>query len=368
MADIVEGGRSAPLRPPSISFGVLGWLRQNLFSSVLSSLLTVAAAYVVVITLVPFVDWAILRAVWYAETSAPCKAPGAGACWAFIGEKHRLIFFGTYPYDEHWRPELAMVVFVALVVASCYRGFWRIELAYAWIVGLVVCGVLMWGGVFGLTYVSNLEWGGLPLTLIISIVGMVFAFPLGVALALGRRSNMPIIRMLSVGYIELVRGVPLITVLITASVIFPLFLPTGVTVDKLLRAQVGFILFEAAYLAEIVRGGLQAIPKGQYEAADSLGLSYWQKQRKIILPQALTTVIPPLVNNFIGAFKATTLVIVIGLFDFLNSAKAALVDLDWRGFAIELYLFVSAIYFIFCYSMSKYSQYLERELNRGHRR
>lgn len=374
MAQIAENGTAVPtsqpvaIKPPAIEIGIVGWLRKNLFSSVWNTLLTLAAAYVLFITIPPILDWGILRAVWWSETSAACKVEGAGACWAFIVDKHRLILFGTYPYDEQWRSLVTMVVLLALIVASCNRHFWNRWLLAWWFAGLVVSGVLMWGGVFGLTYVSNLDWGGLPLTLILSIVGCLFAFPLGLVLALGRRSEMPIIRWLSVGYIELIRGVPLITILITASVIFPLFLPTGVNIDKLLRAQVGIILFEGAYMAEIVRGGLQAVPRGQHEAADSLGLSFFQKQRKIVLPQALRMVIPPLVGNFIGLFKGTTLVIVIGLFDLLNSAKAALTDLHWRGFSIELYLVTAAIYFIFCYSMSKYSQSLERDLNKGTRR
>ena len=369
MAEIAHGTAATPiLRPPAIEIGVLGWLRKNLFNSIPSSILTIVAAYLLWLTLPPVIDWGILRAVWYADTSAPCKADGAGACWAFIAEKHRLIFFGTYPFEEQWRPLIAMILLLGLILISANRRFWNKWLMVWWAVGLVVCGILMWGGIFGLTYVSNLDWGVLPLTLVISVAVSVFTFPLGIMLALGRRSHMPIMRWLSVAYIELIRGVPLITVLITASVIFPLFLPTGVTIDKLLRAQVGLILFEAAYIAEIVRGGLQAVPRGQFEAADSLGLSFFQKQVKIVMPQALRMVIPPLVGNFIGLFKSTTLVIVIGLFDLLNSAKAALADLGWRGFAIELYLFTAAIYFLFCYSMSKYSQSLERKLNKGNRR
>ena len=369
MAEIAHGGGAAPsIRPPAIEIGVLGWMRKNLFGSIGSTLLTLAAGYLLLITVPPFLDWAILRAVWVSDTAAPCKVETAGACWAFILDKHRLIFFGTYPYAEQWRPLIATVILLAMIVGSCDRRFWNRWIMAYWAAGLVICGVLMWGGVFGLTYVSNLDWGGLPLTLIMSVVGCFFAFPIGLVLALGRRSDMPIIRWLSVAYIELIRGVPLITILITASVIFPLFLPTGVSIDKLLRAQVGIILFEAAYMAEIVRGGLQAVPRGQHEAADSLGLSYFQKQRKIVLPQALRMVIPPMVGNFIGLFKDTTLVIIIGLFDLLNSAKVALTDLNWRGFSIELYLFTAAIYFVFCYSMSKYSQALERDLNKGTRR
>jgi len=226
----------------------------------------------------------------------------------------------------------------------------------------------MWGGVFGLTHVENSRWGGLPLTLILSTFGIALAFPLGVLLALGRRSNMPAIKTLCVVYIELIRGVPLISLLFMSAVMLPLFLPEGITIDKLLRAQVAIILFAAAYMAETVRGGLQAIPKGQFEGADSLGLTYWQQMRLIVLPQALKIVIPPLVGLFIALFKDTSLVVIIGIFDLTQAAKAALVDRAWSGFSVEVYIFISAIYFVFCYSMSKYSQSLEKRLATEHQR
>jgi general L-amino acid transport system permease protein len=226
----------------------------------------------------------------------------------------------------------------------------------------------MFGGVLGMPYVPTENWGGLPLTLILSVTACVFGFPLGVLLALGRRSRLPAIRSVCVAYIELIRGVPLITVLFMASVMFPLFMPPGVNFDKLLRAQIALILFSAAYLAEVVRGGLQAVPKGQYEAADSLGLNYLQKTAFIVLPQALRIVIPALVNTFIGTFKDTSLVIIIGVFDLLNAAKTALQDPPWRGSYWEVYLFIAAIYFAFCFFMSRYSQNLEARLQQGHRR
>jgi general L-amino acid transport system permease protein len=232
----------------------------------------------------------------------------------------------------------------------------------------VLVMTLMFGGILGMSYVSTDLWNGLPLTLILAVFGMLFAFPLSIVLALGRRSRMPAVRAVCVTYIELIRGVPLITLLFMASVMLPLFLPTGTTIDKLLRAQIAFILFSAAYLAEIVRGGLQAIPKGQSEAADTLGLSYWQKTRMIIVPQALAMVIPPLVNTFIGTFKDTSLVLVIGLFDLLSTASVSLSDASWRGFYREAYIFVGLIYWCFCFFMSKYSQYLERDLNKARRR
>jgi general L-amino acid transport system permease protein len=357
--------------PPSPStrsvLSVLGeWAHKNLFSSVLNTLLTLFCLWLLWETLPPLISWAITGAVWQGDP-ATCRAAD-GACWAFVEEKHRFILFGMYPFNEHWRPLLAMALFIGALAISCYPPFWRNWLAAMWAVVLPACAVLMWGGVFGLTFVSNDQWGGLPLTLILSVVGMVLSFPLAILLALGRRSDLPAIRAVCVGFIEFVRGVPLVSVLFMASVMFPLFLPEGVTIDKLLRAQVGIILFTAAYLAEAVRGGLQAVPRGQYEAADALGLSYWRKMGLIILPQALKISIPPLVNQFISMFKDTSLVIIIGLFDLLTTAKTALSDPQWRPFFVESYTFVGLIYFGFCFFMSRYSLFLERKLETGHRR
>lgn len=233
-----------------------------------------------------------------------------------------------------------------------------------WIGTLAVIGILMFGGIFGLTRVPVDYWGGLPITLILATFGLAFAFPLAILVALGRRSTqLPAVKMLCVVYVELIRGVPLISVLFMASVMFPLFMPPGINVDKLLRAQIAVILFAAAYLAEVVRGGLQALPKGQTEAADAMGLTYWQKTGLIILPQALRLVIPPLVNTFIGFFKDTSLVLIIGLFDLLTMGKVALSDPPWQSFSTEVYVFLAVIYIAFCYGMSRYSRGLERELN-----
>ena len=231
-----------------------------------------------------------------------------------------------------------------------------------WAAGLLVIGMLMWGGVLGLPYVENERWGGLILTLLLFTFGVAFAFPLAVLLALARRSELPLLRALAVGYIELVRGVPLISLLFMASVMLPLFLPAGVSIDKMLRAQIALILFAAAYLAEVVRGGLQAIPKEQYEAADALGLTYWQRTTSVVLPQALRIAVPPLVSTFIGFFKNTSLVVVIGLFDFLSTVKVSLTEPAWNGFGVEAYLFAALVYFVFCYAMSLYSRGLERRL------
>jgi len=352
-------------RPRLVTSGPIAWLRANLFNSIPNTVLTLAALYLLAVAIPPVIRWAFFDAIWHADSGRACR--GAGACWAFIGEKLRFILFGRFPYEEDWRPLLVVVIFVGLILASCDRKLWGRRLAVLWVAGLTLVGVLMSGGVLGLTEVETSLWNGLPLTLVLAVVGVAFAFPLAILLALGRRSRLPAVRAICVGYIELVRGVPLITVLFMASVMLPLFLPSGMTIDKLLRAQLAFILFAAAYLAEIVRGGLQAIPRGQYEAADSLGLGYWQRTRLIVLPQALAMVIPPLVNNFIGAFKNTSLVLIIGLFDLLGTANAALTDASWRGFYLEAYVFIAVVYWTFCFFMSRYSQMLEREFSKGRR-
>jgi general L-amino acid transport system permease protein len=364
-------------RPPSGVTGPWAWAKANLFGSWWSTAVTLVLGYLILRFAVDFIAWAFVHAVWSVpydaqgrpDNTACHDVKGIGACWAVIADKYRLILFGRYPYEEQWRPALCVVLFIGLYVVSAMRHFWRKELALVWLVTLVVIGVLMWGGVLGLTPVAEDFWGGLPLTLILATFGLAFAFPLAILVALGRRSTkLPAVKMLCVLYVELIRGVPLVALLFMASVMFPLFMPEGVNIDKLLRAQVAIILFAGAYLAEVVRGGLQALPKGQGEAADALGLAYWQKTGLIILPQALRIVIPPLVNTFIGFFKDTSLVLIIGLFDLLYMGKIALTDPPWQSFSTEVYLMLAVIYMGFCLAMSKYSRRLERELGRSNRR
>jgi general L-amino acid transport system permease protein len=362
--------------PPVAMTGPLAWVRQNLFGGWLSSAVTLLLIYLIVTRAWSFIDWAFINAIWSVPSTPAgpdtraCRAlEGAGACWALISEKHRFILFGTYPFDQHWRPALVVVLFVGLYVVSAMKRFWRKELALIWLGTLSLIGLLMWGGVLGMAYVPQERWGGLPITLILSTFGIAFAFPVAIMVALGRRSTkLPAVKLLCVLYVELIRGVPLISLLFMASVMFPLFLPEGITIDKLLRAQVAIILFTAAYLAEVIRGGLQALPRGQYEAADAMGLTYWQKTGFIILPQALRLVIPPLVNTFIGLFKDTSLVLIIGIFDLLTAGKTAIVEPAWQGFGVEVYVAVGVIYFVFCFAMSKYSQSLETEFNKHVRR
>jgi general L-amino acid transport system permease protein len=338
------------------------WLRANLFSSISSTIISLLLIFLLAKACLSIVQWGFWNAIWTVPDNRTdaCRAiRGLGACWAVIPEKFRFILFGTYPYDQQWRPALATVTFVALFFLSSRRNWWRKELALIWVAALVLIGVLMWGGIFGLAYVSQDRWAGLPVTLILATSGLAFGFPLGVLVALGRRSRLPAIRSLCVLYVELIRGVPLISLLFMASVMFPLFMPDGINIDKLLRAQVAFVLYAGAYLAEVVRGGLQAVPSGQHEAANALGLSYWKKNGLIILPQAIRHVIPPLVNTFIAFFKDTSLVLIIGIFDLLTTAKTAIVDPAWQSFSVEVYVFVGLIYFVFCFAMSRYSRHLE---------
>jgi general L-amino acid transport system permease protein len=354
-------------RPPVVQIGVVGWLRQNLFSSWFNTLLTVLAILLLINVVPPLFNWSVRHAVWGAVDASVCKA-ASGACWAMIREKYRLILFGRYPYAEQWRPTLGMLLIVGMIALSCNRRFWKPWLGEVWLAALAIWFGLMWGGVPGLPFVPNNLWGGLPLTLILTVIGLGIAFPASIFLALGRRSRMPIIRTLCVGYIELIRGVPLISLLFMASFLLPLFLPTGVNIDEVLRAQVAIILFSAAYLAEAIRGGLQAIPKGQFEAAHALGLTYWQTQRKIILPQAIQIAIPSIVNVFIALFKDTSLVAIVSLTDLLLSMRQAVADPQWRRFFVEGYVFIAIIYFCVCFFMSTYSRHLEARFATSQRR
>ncbi|MGH6641579.1 MAG: amino acid ABC transporter permease [Bradyrhizobium sp.] len=348
----------------TLSGRTIGWLRANLFASIPSSIMSLLLIAVLGKALFSLVQWAFVNAIWIisGDQTGPCRAlRGIGACWAVIPEKYRFILFGTYPFSEQWRPALATLTFIALFYLSTRRSLWGNKLVAIWIGALVSIGVLMWGGIFDLTYVSQDRWGGLPVTLILATFGLAFGFPLGILVALGRRSKLPAIRSLCVLYVELIRGVPLISLLFMASVMFPLFMPDGINIDKLLRAQIAFVLYAGAYLAEVIRGGLQAVPRGQYDAADALGLSYWKKNGLIILPQAIRHVIPPLVNTFIAFFKDTSLVLIIGIFDLLTTAKTSIIDPAWQSFSVEVYIFVSLIYFAFCFAMSRYSRQLEAQ-------
>ncbi len=353
--------RKYEVRPPVASTGIVGWIRQNLFNSPLNSILTLIILFSFVKLLPPLISWTLIDSVWF-TSSEVCKESN-GACWPVVTQNLRFILFGFYPYEEHWRPISSALILFGLIWVSYYRRLWSKKLLYGWGVGILVMATLMKGGVLGLPAVDSTQWSGISLTLMLSLFGLTAAYPLGVLLALGRRSTLPAVKTLSVIYIELIRGVPLISLLFMSSVMFPLFLPEGVSVNTLLRAQVAIILFTAAYIAEVVRGGLQAVPRGQYEAAEALGLDYGKTMRLIILPQALKVVIPPTVSILISAFKDTSLVIIIGLFDIMKTTKTTLSNPDWMGFSTEAYIFIAILYFLGCFSMSNFSRKLEKSLN-----
>ncbi|APZ42700.1 amino acid ABC transporter permease [Acidihalobacter ferrooxydans] len=356
------------LPPPRSEVGVVGWLRRNLFSTWYNSLFTLVTLYLLYRAIPPFIDWALIQAHFSGTSRASCT--GGGACWVFIGDRLPQFFYGFYPAAEQWRVNIGFAVIVPLLAyLHLPRAPGKLWVGvFTLFVYPILAFFLFSGGLFGLTYVPTTQWGGLMLTLILAFAGIVAALPLGVLLALGRRSKLPILRSVSVVFIEVWRGVPLITVLFMSSVLLPLFMPAHVEVDKLLRALIAIALFQSAYIAEVVRGGLQAIPKGQFEAADALGLSYPKSMALIVMPQALKIVIPGIIVTFIELFKDTSLVVIIGLMDLLGITQAALNDPKWLGFAIEGYLFAGLIYWIFCFGLSRYGLFLENRFHTGHRR
>ncbi|PWJ85174.1 general L-amino acid ABC transporter membrane protein [Pseudaminobacter salicylatoxidans] len=368
-------------RPPAAEQGIVAWLRKNLFASIPDTILTVVGLIIIAMVLPSVIGWAFINAQWTGTDRSYCAtvAQGgiqpegwSGACWAFVGAKFQQFMFGQYPIDQRWRVMLTGIMFVALLVPMLIPTAPRKLLNAILLFGVfpVVAFVLLVGGVFGLQYVETARWGGLMVTLVLSVVGIAVSLPLGILLALGRRSKLPVIKLFSVIFIETIRGVPLVTVLFMASVMFPLFLPAGMTFDKFLRALVGVALFASAYMAEVVRGGLQAIPKGQYEGAASLGLSYWQTTGLVVLPQALKLVIPGIVNTFIGLFKDTSLVTIIGMFDLLGIVRQNFSDTNWASpqTPISGLVFAGFIFWLFCFGMSRYSIYMEHRLDTGHKR
>lgn len=342
-------------------------LRSTLFPTLGQAMISLALLWLLANALYAFFDWAVLRAVFAGSDGSACRAPGAGACWPFVTHKMSVFLHGRYPEAELWRVHLtyglALAGLVPLLLPHATHK--RVLLAYMLLAFPVLAFVLLYGGTLGLPVVGTDLWGGLLLTLVIASVGIAASFPLGILLALGRRSDLPFVRWIATGYIELVRGVPLVTVLFMASVMLPLFLPPDVTIDKLLRALVGVAFFSAAYLAEVIRGGLQAIPRGQYEAAEALGLGYWQKMGLVVLPQAIRLVIPGLVNSFISLFKDTSLVLIIGLFDLIGIVEQSVqADAKWSSpqTAATGYFFAAAVFWVFCFAMSRASAALETRL------
>ncbi|NVK34582.1 MAG: amino acid ABC transporter permease [Rhodobacteraceae bacterium] len=370
----------APRLPAPVSTtGLLGWMRKNLFSSVGNTILTLIGILIAYQLIMPFIQFALIDAVWTGDSREACLAPEgghAGACWAYVIDYFPQFMYGRYPTEEIYRVDIVYALFVLLLVPLAiptvpYKTLNTIlflfvfpVIAYFLLTGLVI------GDTVILPIVETAVWGGLLVTLVIAVTGIVASLPMGILLALGRRSDMPIVRLLSVIFIEFWRGVPLITVLFMSSVMLPLFLEEGVTFDKLLRVLIGVTLFSAAYMAEVVRGGLQAIPKGQYEGAMALGLRFWQMMGLIVLPQALKLVIPGIVNTFIGLFKDTTLVLIIGMFDLLGQIQSSFSDPNWstptQGHTG--YLFAALVFWVFCFGMSRYSFFMENLLNTGHKR
>jgi general L-amino acid transport system permease protein len=370
----------SPELPPAKDRGIVKWFRVNLFSNVTDTVLTLLAILFIAWYLPPVLRWAFVDASWVGTDRTVCAtiAQGgiqpdgwSGACWAFVNAKFQQFMYGRYTLSQRWRVDLTAVMFVMLLVPLLiprvpYK-FWN-AIAF-FIVFPVVAFILLVGGYFGLPLVPTNLWGGLLVTIVLSFVGISVSLPLGIVLALGRRSNLPVVKLVCVTFIEMVRGVPLVTVLFMASVMLPLFLPSGWTFDRFARALVGVALFASAYMAEVVRGGLQAIPKGQYEGADSLGLGYWQKMLLIVLPQALKLVIPGIVNTFIGLFKDTSLVYIIGMFDLLGIVRQNFTDANWASAQTPMsgLIFAGFVFWIFCFGMSRYSIYMERRLDTGHR-
>ncbi len=365
-------GTHPNLPPPVRTTGVVAWMHQNLFSSPLNIVLTLLGLWLLYVIVPPAVEWAFVKSIWTAQHRAECwdkmEVPEEAACWAFIKSRLNLFVYGFYPAEERWRVHLSFVLLIFAVLPVLYdklpgRRHWL------WYVAAFpfLAGWLLVGG-FGLPRVETDQFGGFMLTLVIGVTGISFSLPIGIALALGRTSDMPVVRMLCVLFIEFIRGVPLIALLFVASTMLNYFLPPGTTFDLLMRVLIMVTLFSAAYIAEVVRGGLQGIPKGQVEAADSLGLSYWKAQRLVILPQALKISIPGIVNTFIGLFKDTTLVLIIGMLDPLGIGRSSLADAEWAGLAREMYLFIAVFFFICCFGMSRYSIYLERKLDTGYER
>ncbi|MFC3072708.1 amino acid ABC transporter permease [Shinella pollutisoli] len=371
----------APEAPPVSDSSVIGWMRRNLFASWSDGALTILAAAALAYFLPAAINWLFVSAVWTGADRTACltveqggqlPAGWSGACWAYVGDRFVQFMFGSYPRDELWRPLTVVVLFVALLVPLLIPKVPRKGLnALLLLVALpIVSYVLLLGGWFGLRHVETSLWGGLMVTLIISFVGIAVSLPVGILLALGRRSEMPIVKTACIVFIELIRGVPLITVLFMASVLLPLFLTPGNNIDKFLRALIGVSIFASAYMAEVIRGGLQAIPKGQYEAADALGLNYFHKMTFIILPQALKLVIPGIVNTFIGMFKDTSLVTIISMYDLLGIVKASFGDSGWITPVTPLtgLIFAGFVFWIFCFSMSRYSAFVERRLDKSQTR
>ena len=367
-SDLVDA-RPAPRR----TTGSLAWAQKNLFSTPLDTALTLLGILFLLWIVPPLYGFFLGNAVGPNGTVEQCRMENAGACWAYISSEMEFFIYGFYDIPEQWRPNIVFALGALLLVPLLVpkAPFKRTNAVLFLVVYPILSYFLLAGGVFGLREIPTEKWGGLLVTLIISVIGITLSLPLGIILALGRQSKMPIIKTVCVSFIELVRAVPLITILFMASIMLPLFMPQGTTIDKFLRAIVGVTLFTSAYMAEVIRGGLQAIPRGQYEAAEALGLSYWQRMSFIILPQAIKHVIPGIVNSFIALFKDTSLVYIVGMKDLLEAVKTKNdTALEWQSAntATTGYIFAAMVFWVFCFGMSRYSIYMENRLNTGYKR
>ena len=361
-------GEHPDLPPPANTIGPIAWIRQNLLSSPSNIVMTAASIWLLYTIIPPVLDWMFFDAAFTGANRNECRARAGGACWAFINERFSLFTYGFYPIQERWRVDLSFILLVAALIPVLYDGLPLRKYGLYFSASFpLLAGWLLLGGL-GLEPVETDKFGGFMLTFVIGVTGIAFSLPIGILLALGRQSELPIIRIFCVVFIESMRGVPLITLLFVASIMLNYFLPKGITFDLLLRVLIMVTLFASAYMAEVIRGGLQAITRGQIEAADVLGLKYWQSMRLVVLPQALKISIPGIVNTFIGLYKDTTLVIIIGLLDPLGIGRSSLADTKWTGLSTEVYLFVAVFFFISCFGMARYSLYLENKLQTEHSR
>ncbi|MCR9254678.1 MAG: amino acid ABC transporter permease [Alphaproteobacteria bacterium] len=357
---------SQPERPPASNDSALGWLRKNFFRSWSNALFTLAFGGFVVWALLSVVDWMLLDAVWRVANRDRC-GHDAGACWAVIEDRWRLIFFGLYPYEEQWRSSLACLAITLTIVVSCVPAFWSARrLPVLWLAGLGIFFVLMHGGVAGLPVVTTEQWGGLSLTLFIFASVFLLGMPLAVLFALARRSSLPVIAMVTGGFIDIVRSLPLLTILFAAAVVIPILVPDWLQGSKLARVIVAFAVFFAAYQAEIIRAGLQSLSTGQEEAAQALGMPYWSVVVDILLPQAFRNTLPSTINQAVITFKETSIVTVIGFFEVMASGKAVIGTDEWGAQFIEIYVFLALVYFAFVFGLSRYGAWLERRMRVGH--
>lgn len=357
---------TSTLAPPEVRRGPIRWLRERMFGSPLDAIITIGAVALLWWFVPDLLSWLFFDAVWSEEQADQCKN-AAGACWSVIDARYRLIFFGLYPFEEHWRSALACLTIIVVTVLSCIPLFWTgARLAAVWVLGFATFYVLMRGGILGLSDVTTDRWGGLALTLFIFAAVAIIGMPLSMILALARRSKLPIIRWAASFAIDLTRSFPLLTILFCAAVILPFVLPDWLQGDKLYRVIAAFAFFFACYQAEIIRGGLQAIPPGQDEAAMALGLSYFKRVWFILLPQAFRNSLPATINQFVITFKETSIVIIIGFFEVLASGNAAYGSGEWANAYVEVYIFLALIYFVFVFSLSRYGAFLERRMRVGH--